>query len=89
MVTPQSNHEDQSIFQEIETPQPQSTQGRLIVTSATSITSDFFFAPPNPNFNPIQRRESTQQPEIENSSNQNSFRGKQLTSSSKKCCTIL
>jgi hypothetical protein len=89
MVTPQSNHEDQSIFQEIETPQPQSTQGRLIATSATSITSDFFFAPPNPNFNPIQRRESTQQPEIGNSSNQNSFQGEQLTSSSKKCCTIL
>jgi hypothetical protein len=90
MVTPQSIHEVQPIFQEIETPRPQSTQGRLIVTSATSITSDFFFAPPNPNFNPAQPPHPTQQEEIENSSNQNSFREKQLTNTkSKKCCIIL
>jgi hypothetical protein len=86
MILPQSSQEVQPIFQEIETPRSQLTQGRLIVTS---VTSELFFAPPNQNFNPLQRRDSNQQEEIRVDSNQ-SFQDKQLTATkSKKCCIIL
>lgn len=83
IVSPQSIHEVQPMFQEIE-------DSLSTTKNKVTITSDFFFAQSRllSSNSPQLLRDSTQN-QIENGSNQVSFQVKQSKSMSKKCCTIL